>query len=329
MRKILLYIRIKDWWSFIIPPVLSFYFAGLLCKKTKDSNLSDILSTFIIFFLLTCFTAAFGFFLNEWTDIKDDKIAGKENVLYTLSKNKIRLICFVILAGIILSSLFISWNIYTLILLHFQLILFILYSVYPFRLKRKKYPAIIIDALYSGTVFYLMAFLIATGSGVNRSNIFLLTMLFFWAVLRGIRNIIHHLIQDKTHDEKLNLKTIATTNNELTLKKHVQYFLFPVELLSYILFLYLLPYSVVLICSFLVFLLYTANREKYIIPFLWKRKAPIETNFMTEINMFYEIILPFLFLSILTYNDSRIIILFFISLIFFTQLSIKFFLTKV
>lgn len=313
MNKLFTYIRLKDWWSFIIPPIISFYYLQLLTKDTKLLSFYNISFDFINFILLSIFVAAFGFFLNEWSDINDDKIAGKKNVLYNLSKKKIKFYFIFIVLVNILAILFIDWNPFTILLLTTQYLLFITYSVYPFRLKRNKYATLIIDALYSGTLFYILAFTIK--SKIIEINFLQVTLIFIWGFIKGIRNIIHHLIQDEKHDKKLQIKTIATTTNYKNLLHFATYFLIPFEVLIFTFFLYTVPYNYFFLVSYLLFFLYVLNRKKHIIPFLLKRNQEIKTNKFTDINLYYEILLPLLSLFLLSVRDNRFIIIFLLGFI--------------
>ena len=313
LKNLLLYIRIKDWWNYIIPPILSFYFIGLLVSNNK--TLISIIYDFTSVLFLSTFVASFGFFLNEWSDIKDDAIAKKPNQLSSLSNKHKWTILLLLLVGIYITlSITGRDNVLILFLCLIQIGLLILYSVMPFRLKRNKYAAIIIDALYSGTLFYI----IAANIGSSKNIPFQLIMLIFiWAIIKGIRNIIHHLIQDKKHDEVLNLQTLATTTEIHSLKKIILYFLLPTEIISYLFILYNIPYNKIFIAYFLLYCIYILYRKNYVIPFVLKREIPLGQNNLTEINLFYERYFPFIVLIALIYNNYRIILLLLLYIIVF------------
>lgn len=203
LKKILAAIRVKDWWSYILPPIIGFYFLGnLLSDVVIISNVFII--NLIQILLLSIPVAAFGFFVNEWTDIVDDKNAGKTNYAADLSPASRWLIFLLICSILFLEVKYLDLNPIIWIGVLFQLLLFIIYSVFPFRAKRNAIVAIFLDSLYSGPVFFIIAALL---SGVYELSFFL--AFFFSGWLKGIRNIIFHFIADKQFDAKIGQKTIA------------------------------------------------------------------------------------------------------------------------
>lgn len=306
LRKLVDYFRIQDWWKYLIPPILSFYFIGLLISAHINKTFISIIFDVSTIFLLSIFIASFGFFLNEWTDIKDDAIAHKANRVVDLSLRSKWLIFAILLLSIYSLISIIKWNrTSTLLLCFVQLALLVLYSVKPFRLKRNKYAAVVLDALYSGTLFYIIGFNIGSATIVKEHLIY---FIFIWGFCRGIRNIIHHLIKDKSHDEALDFKTMATSMNIDKLKQITLWFLLPVETIIFLLILYFVPFNYILMSSFVLYCLYTFFRKNYKIPLLLKRTSPIESNTLTEINLYYEKYLPFLTLMLLVYTDARLIV---------------------
>jgi 4-hydroxybenzoate polyprenyltransferase len=308
INDIIRYIRLKDWWSFIIPPVMSFYCIGLLTTYTGSQPFANIAFRFICFLMLTILVAAFGFLLNEWMDKRDDKIAGKKNALEGVAAFKVWLLFVFILSGIIAISLVIHWHHSMQWLLALQLLLFIFYSVYPFRLKRKKYAAVILDSIYSGTLFYIIAVVMGGAATANRFPP--IPVLFLWGFCRGLRNIVYHQLQDSKHDRKAGLHTLAHDATGTSIRKKLVQIVLPLEISSYFLLLYYSPYNLFFGASYLVFLLYLAFRREYIIPFILKRKSIIQVDIVTEINLYYELIMPLVSFALLVVNDFRLIVLF-------------------
>ncbi len=318
MKKIFRYIRFKDWWAFIIPPSLSFYYIGLLCLNTRQTDIPAILKNTAFFVMLTFFTAAFGSYLNEWTDIEDDRLSHKSNALQELGNFKRCLLFLFLCAGIAAACINIPWKTLTLTLYAVQISLFILYSVPPFRLKRKKYAAVVLDALYSGTLFYCIAYLSA--SDTLPFTMYRVLGIFTWSFMRGVRNILLHLIKDRVHDVLLPFGTIASAGNSLHLKKKIFSILLPVEFMLYLIMLYLLPYNWIFITLFIFFLLYLFKRKEYILPFVVRRPVPIERELLTDVNLFYEMIFPVAAVSLLVYQDKRMIVVLLCTLLFFPQI---------
>lgn len=309
------HIRIKDWWLYVIPPVLSFYNIGLLFSGTKAIAFVHLLQDYVLFIALTAFTSALGFYLNEWSDIRYDKIGNKFNSLEQTSLLTKMFLLLVLCLGIAIISYFLKWNTAILILYIVQLLLFFLYSVPPFRFKRYTYVAIILDAFYSGTLFYFLAILYSTDIAVL-SPLFLVSVC-IWGFLRGVRNIIFHVLKDKIHDALSGNKTIAARNNTDNILQWVRNYIIPLEILFFVMLLSYLPLPFFTIVFYLLFMLYLYKRKEYIIPFIYKRKNEIETNVLVDMNPFYEILFPILTWFLLICFDVRLLFLLALSLILF------------
>ncbi len=309
------HIRIKDWWLYVIPPVLSFYNIGLIFSGTKSIAFVYLLQDYVLFIALTAFTSALGFYLNEWSDIRYDKIGNKFNSMEQTSFFLKLFLLLVLCLGIAMISYFLKWNTAILILYIVQLLLFFLYSVPPFRFKRYTHVAIILDALYSGTLFYFLAILYSTNIAVL-SPLFLISV-FIWGFLRGVRNIVFHVLKDKVHDVLSGNQTIAARYNSDSILQWVRKYIIPLEIFFFIFILYYLPLPAFSIVFYLLFMLYLFKRKEYIIPFIYKRKNEIDTNVLVEMNTFYEILFPLLTYILLIYFDVRLIFLLALSLILF------------
>lgn len=312
--KLLSIIRFHDWWNYIIPPVLLFYGLGLLLIDTSKLKIINIFVDYLYFLALTTCTAAIGFYINEWTDIRDDKIAKKNNHTEGTTLFQRLIILILILLCIIYTSTKIHWSMFSFSLLIFQFSLFILYSVYPLRLKRFKYVAIILDALYSGTIFYIIAISIASA---NTVNIRLVLSIFLWGVCKGVRTFILHLIKDRTSDKLLDFDTIATTNSAVKLNKIILHILLPLELILHLSILLALPYALFFILIYLVFLIHIHFRALYYIPLILKRTKKIKVHFLMDFNILYDAAMPLGLMCVLIYKDYRLSVVCFISLLLF------------
>lgn len=161
-------------------------------------------------FLTSVGFAALGYFINEFFDRDDDKIAGKKNRLSRLNTLQICSILFAILCCIIVPWLDLPANILTVWLILFQLSLFWVYAAPPFRLKNNTIIAPILDSLYAYVSPLLLAvhtfFLISQQQEMPQGLIFCIGLLFF---LAGYRNIIIHYINDFETDQRLDKKTVV------------------------------------------------------------------------------------------------------------------------
>ncbi len=282
MKQLLLAIRIKDWWNAIIIPVISFYLIGLHYSD-YPIDIDSVLNSFSILFL-SATTAAFGFYLNELTDIQDDIRAGKNNIVATFSTSKASLIFRLIIFFTAISTVLFWEYTYILVLFSIQIILFILYSCPPVRLKRFPIAAVILDSLYSGTIFYFICLLYAEAN--LNWTIALLTLGF--GIFRGLRNIIYHVDKDQKLDHLAGQKTLAhlTDNHRMTLAQSLLFFL-EISCLLCLLF-PVSAYSFYIVITGVLILLVKRNYYR----FYSSGDISDKKKWLSEINTVYEVWLP-------------------------------------
>ena len=197
---------------------------------------------------ISIITGFAGYFINDLSDMEEDRKAGKKNMVARLPHwLKVAFlpiililifICYLIISAVI-SPL--AAVIYCFIF-GMNTLLFTLYSIPPVRLKETPFIAPVLDALYSGTLFYLLSYSMAIYGNLLPSHPIkeipeilstsgcVLLLLFIWGFLKGLRNFLSHLSDDRQHDERSGLKTLATTYGS----KKIQFIanlLFPLEIL--------------------------------------------------------------------------------------------------
>jgi hypothetical protein len=311
-------IRIEDWWNYILPPVVGFYGWGLY---QSGLPFADSVFLSIGFLLLTISVASFGFYLNEWTDISDDTAAGKSNAVRVLTVPARWLILLIIFLQMGLGFYISISNFHATLLFAAQIACFIAYSCPPFRLKKNLYAAPLLDALYSGTIFFLLAINInyPTLFGLTAAQKAQLVFLLIWALLRGFRNIILHLLFDARYDAVINQQTIGTRYDRLSISKFLYRFILPAEILSFLAFCSINGnnYTILLAIGYLVFIMYWFKRKTYIIPYLLRRPEPSMDDELYDINIFYEVVLPFYIFGLLAIQIDIFYIFYCVLLILF------------
>lgn len=204
VSKVFAAVRVRDWWHFILPPIIGFYFFGVVLSASMP-GLPGIINGMLYLMFLAIPVAAYGFFINEWTDIADDIRAGKQNYVVPLSVPQRAGILFAILVLIIAAQILLPLQSITRWLVFIQLCLLSIYSCKPFRLKRLPWAALTLDALYSGTVFFVLAVLMH--GHLIYPEVIVLTLVA--GLLKGARNIIYHFLQDEINDEASGQVTLA------------------------------------------------------------------------------------------------------------------------
>lgn len=224
VRQIL---RAEKWWEHILPPIFLCYYSSLLADGHAPLHPFVKALCLAAICILTAFA---GYFINDLFDIPADRKAGKKNYVSRFPV-WLRWLFMPALLGLVALLLFVfaqagvlNATEFSLVVLVFlgNLLLFLLYSVPPVRLKEKPMLAPVADALYSGTLFYGLAYLLSlglspeTGSGTDnlvpvliRENR-LLTAFLAWGFLKGLRNYLNHLAEDAEHDALSGIRTLAT-----------------------------------------------------------------------------------------------------------------------
>lgn len=218
--------RYKNWWKYTAAPLLGVaYFMLFILGFYAHDSLRIVVRLFLS---ITGF-ASLGYFLNDWADAETDKKANKQNKVAALHP----LLKFLVVAFFTVLALapwiFFQHYIYSLSLITGELILFITYSFFPFRLKTKMFIAPVADALYSHVIpavlFAGILFLINQRS----VNLFFVSLLVIWKLCSGIRYYLNHIALDRENDLLSSHSTIATERgNNFVYRLASKYFL-PME----------------------------------------------------------------------------------------------------
>jgi 4-hydroxybenzoate polyprenyltransferase len=313
-KKKLRILRVQDWWGHILPPILLFYYAG---ATGFQNGTSTLIFPMLLLVFTSVITAITGYFINDLFDIKSDLAAGKKNYVSGLPRMVkllflpvIVLLFFAVL--IIMSSHISTGSLKSYVLVFsFNLMLFFFYSSPPVRLKKHIYFAPVADALYSGTLFYMLAYtqaaeVAANSFPVDRGKLIMTGALIFgWGFIKGIRNYFTHLCDDSENDKRSRINTLATVYGNKKLQTFANLF-FPLEILLFAVFASILPetnISAIIIC--LVFL------------FSWYRiffSRPSEKHVF--LNDLHEVWLPLIFLIQLAFY-TKLYLIIIIHFIFF------------
>jgi len=312
--------RVKHWWNFIVPPVLSASYFVLIFSTVEFPA--------AIMFVSLCFlsivgTAVFGFFLNDWTDIGSDRMSGKESRILQLAVLKRWAILLASLVLAFVPWIFLKAGYISILFFSFQLILLTLYSVPPIRLKRNVFFGILCDSLYSGLTFILAILFLPQNSYFELKYPLILLFVFvlaFW--MRGLRNILRHQIVDFEHDKVAAIATFVSrfgiTKTELIIKR----ILFPLECLFnailLLLFSFNFPYFYIAGVFFIFYFLY-----KFYDSVKNKKSTFVYYSIMND---YFEDLLPLMFLLYLSLNNPFYwFVLVFHCIIFQNKIIIKIF----
>lgn len=219
--------RVHIWWQHIIPPIL-----GLVFVLSDGYRIITSHAFLLIQFVVTLIsTAAFGYFINDWSDIESDRLGGKANAVARITPWQRYFI-----AGLLLIGAFLPWiwlvklplGVMGIILWLFELSALILYSIPPFRFKNKAIWGILCDTLYGHVLPIGIATAIFCGSDLFPTPILIVfTCLLFF---KGFRNIITHQIMDRVADRKSKTHTFVRSFGVVKTVHLVNGWVLPIEI---------------------------------------------------------------------------------------------------
>ncbi len=195
-------LRIRDWWSYVIPPVMAIAYLGLLTSKVPLKT--EHAWILLVLLLSSVAMASFGFLLNQWTDRAEDALAGKPNTTQGLHPAPVHTMLLLSASLALAPWLFQPWHPWLWVLLGLQLLSLLLYHIPPVRAKNHLVAAVLLDSSYSSLWYPLLAWslfqpLFAPG----------LVLLISWCLARGLRNILLHLFNDAQSDARAGRTTLA------------------------------------------------------------------------------------------------------------------------
>lgn len=207
MKKLFKAIRTNDWWGYKFPPMLAIAYIVVLQSK---SALPELYLSFIIILFALITGAAYVSLINDATDVKEDRLAGKNNNMAKFNRwqvNAIVLFPLVIAVNLVvfLADLHSIAGIFYLL----SYACFTLYSLPPFRFKKRGFAGILMDALGSlvfPTLFIASYLLTKTHTEIGMVQI---CFLFTWLLCTGIRGILWHQMSDAENDRISGLITFV------------------------------------------------------------------------------------------------------------------------
>lgn len=221
-------VRAQDWWHYKIPPLLAVATAGLL-----GFGVPSLLER-VAFGLLTVLAiAAYGFVLNDLTDIEADRASGQPNRMAPLGPTG-----RAVAVGIpLLLAAALAWQgggPVMRVLIALNLLVPTLYSVPPFRLKGRGLWGALADAI--GVHALPMALV---GWTITRDDFgsdpharaFLYAAL-AWTFLAGFRNIIVHQARGLHGDRIAQVRTFVASIGAPAARRLVWHWVFPAELVA-------------------------------------------------------------------------------------------------
>lgn len=268
-----------------------------------------LLLLILIFIVVAVYVSA----INDYADVEEDLISGKNNRLAAISFMW-RLV--LVLGSLLLSFLLIYYsgiNIRSAFFAVGVIICFSLYSLPPFRLKNRGFWGIIADSSGSHlfpTLFFVSSVYSFADVPVDAT---LLTVMGIWSFAYGLRGILWHQFRDKHNDESVGLKTFATNTSAYKIKP-IALFIILVEFSALAIILFavnsLLP--IVTLAGYLILLVIYNHLDKEITLFTAK-----SDNWYILMTDYYQVLFPLSMIILASSTNPACLILLIFHLIFF------------
>lgn len=281
-------IRSSDWWEYKLPPMLAISY--LIIDQTSYIIISSWLVFVIMLFSLIT-GAAYVSLLNDATDIKEDKLAGKKNHMAAFSGAK--RICITLLPLVVAGCLIIGPMRRYPLAIGFYLIAYLcftLYSLPPFRFKKRGILGVFADALGSQVfpMLFIMTFLMGkTGQSVAYEPLLIAGV---WAFFFGLRGILWHQFSDLKNDTISGMKTIVGTLSNPQIRLIGRLILL-VELLAFaLIILYFRNVYVAIAIGIYALQTFMIRRNWQVVQIILR---PTESRYRIFMFEFYQVYFPF------------------------------------
>lgn len=297
MTNLIKIIRATEWWEYKFPPILVIPYFIIL----SDANLKLASAIFSILFIIAALVvgAIYVSILNDITDIEEDTIAGKNN---NMAKHSLIKQFFILSIPICLALLF-CWflreNNFALTFYLLSYVSFTLYSVSPFRLKKRGVLGLFADASGSQMLPTLFAVAFVSHYSHHQLSTVEIFAIAAWSLSFGLRGILWHQFHDLENDVRSGLFTIVQRMGRRTTMA-TGIIIISIELTA---FLWLMrtignDYLYISLLLYIIYMLYRIKKTDLEVIII-KYTNP---NFDIAMNVFYQVFLPISILILISFE---------------------------
>lgn len=317
--------RISCWWHYKAAPLMAFIYAKAYINAVSPLGL---LPAALVFFIAVIGIAGLGHFINDWADIEEDTISGKENFAAGLSPEQRVFSGFFLFLLCVLPWFYLYTDPLILGLLILELLLFLAYSIRPVRLKNRHIWGIAADTLYGHIVPALVVLAVFSYYGEHRQmfamNNTFTYVLVLWLICKGSRNIILHQIDDRKKDKTAGINTFVVKHGGVFALNLINRLILPLEFLGFAALLYFarhtFSYFYIPFAAFIVFTIVKFSLWKvFVLP-----TRQMRFKFLYFLNDYYEDWLPLTMLVYLSLSDMFFVFYLIIHLVLFPRTMVNF-----
>lgn len=312
------------------------YFSLIALQLCNEHNVylmplgRSFITSILLFFVALIGITSFGYLFNDWCDIKSDIISGKKNSLAFRSPVARLAVIIISLAIGITAWFFLQLELnHSLvhpsnILFVLQILLLVIYSLPPVRLKERAELGTVADTIYGhlNPVFITLTSFFPFECW-GQWNTFFLSVLFLVCCTKGLRNILLHQLSDRKKDKLANIQTTSSKFGPISVINFINIFLIPIEgIFLFALIIVISAKIPPLIISFFIFVVLSYLKfSGWKLIYLPKRQ--LKFKFFYFLNDYYEGWVPIFFLVILSALKSTFLFLLILHLIVFPSFIIK------
>lgn len=225
-------VRRADWWGAMVGPLLA---VALLQVLRHDLTPRIALVRLAALVWSAAALAAYGYVVNDWSDIASDRRAGKRNAMAGVPAPA-RLVLVVALVALGAAPWLVLGHD---VRLHAAAIgvlaaiglMPLLYSARPVRLKERGVGGLVADAANAHVLptLFAVTLLLGPSGGLHGGDLALLVLAGVWASGFGLRSIVVHQLVDADRDCSSGVRTWVVAHGEARGRRLIVRALFPVE----------------------------------------------------------------------------------------------------
>lgn len=199
-------VRGAEWWDFKLVPILLVFYIGAI---RLDVAVAALWRPLLILLGALAAGAVYVSLINDWTDLAEDRAAGKVNRL--VGKRPSAIVAALALVLVPGAAFGFVWRGSPALLLLYAAawLSFTLYSVPPARLKVRGIAGIVADAAGANLLPGLLAAVLVTTSVHRRGDPLFLVAAGCWLFAYGVRGIVWHQLVDAEADRLAGVRTFV------------------------------------------------------------------------------------------------------------------------
>lgn len=222
-------VRAPQWWDYKLVPILSVFYATAF---VQDVPIASVWSSLVALMLAIAPCAAYVSLINDIADRADDRRAGKANRMAGRPARQMALLLAAAVCVAIVFSILWRDDLPLVVAYLCAWAAFTLYSVPPFRLKRRGILGVVADASGAHLFPTLVAALLAFRAGGKPIDLIWIGALAAWAFGCGLRGILWHQLYDLEADRIAGVATFVQRHSRRAAVRLAAYVALPLELVA-------------------------------------------------------------------------------------------------